>query len=463
MNATSPALCLQDLLLSKARSRSGLSSKLSVGITLASICMFAVCLWSTISLDQVRTSSLYGVLAVFAAIMIGVIVYSSLTWSNNYKIKTDPSGVRSWQKKAYKLLSGLTIVEHCVFFTSVPIMLYHALGLSMSECLSSKTCFGSEYSSWVTVSVKDFKVRVQELKSEPVQALLGTSNLAIFSGLLASLVLGVLAVVLYLYGEASRRCAQRSGKVHSRIGVIRRRKLFVRIMGLASFCQLIFSILGVALVRNNWFAACIVLAVLSAYPIYKLFNGLTKDPTITRFQLRKISQRSISLVFIWLYCSGLGISAACISAIDLPSEEIVSLIGKSALAQLILILVFHLVFSILSGAAIYTHLSVTDVIESLAKTKATASLDNDHALDQRKQQTETSTEVHTPDHGGQVLPWETTQCASCSINQSNCVLVPCGHSVICSECSRGLMTIPGFRCPVCCTEVIDSQVIPSNH
>lgn len=409
-------------------------------------------------MKKVSRSSLYGVLGVFGGILIATIVYCSITWVRGSQLLGNLDEVRSWHKKAYKLLAGLAIVEHCVFFTCVPIMVYHSLGLSMSRCLSASFCAGMSNMHWVTVSVKDDKVRTQELLTQPVTAHLTADRLAVFGGLLASLAFAILTVVFYMYGEASRRTLSKNGKSRSCLTLFRRRTQLVVSMGCFTLTQLLFGILGIALVKSNWFAGCIVLAGVSLYPVSKLYKGLTKEATITRFQFRKVSQTCVTLVFLWLYCSGCGISSALMSGIDLTSSTIFDLAGSTAMAQIILILVFHLIFSALSATALYIHLSVTDIIESLKKTEASLTVVVEDPPTPKQRMPEV-TEPNTPAQPNEVISWEARHCASCNTNDPNCVLVPCGHSVICSDCSNVLLTIPGFRCPLCCTEVIDSQVV----
>ncbi len=439
-------LCLSDILQNKARSRSKLGSRLSVGIAGSVSVMAGVILWGCVSLDKVKSASLYGVLAIYVAMMITSIVYASITCANTLKSESGLALCRSWHKRAYKLVSGLTIVEHCVFFTAAPIILYHGLGLSMTECFSMRSCDGMNYSTWVTVSQRSDRLRTQELRSEPVRANLDSGNMAVFGGLLGSLGFALMSISLYIYGESSRRGASKTG-----FSLFRRRIRLVRFMGLASLTQLVFAIIGMTVVGNNWFVASLILSVISVYPIIVLHKGLSKDPTITRFQFRRIVQTSIFLIFVWLYCSGTGVSASLVSGIDLTGEQIFSLAGGSAAAQLILLLVFHLIFSALSATAIYTHLTITDVIESLQRTITKPEVPPTASV--------CATDIHTPQPSTPVMTWESRLCASCSTNQPNCVLVPCGHSVICSDCSRALLTIPGFRCPLCCVEVIDSQNI----
>lgn len=285
--------------------------------------------------------------------------------------------------------------------------------------------------------------------------------MVVFAGLLASLGLSLVFTALYLYGEACRKTRPVDNKPRPGFSLYRRRIRMVRFMGACSLLQLIFGIVGISTVGNEWFSACIVLSVVSLYPVYRLYKGLTKDPTLTRFQFRKISQLSLTVIFISLYASGTGGYASLVSGIQISSEQMVLLISGKAMAQLVLLIVTHFVLSGVSFAAIYLHLSVTDVIESLRKTEESVKASSIE-LEQHITRTHTphEDEVRT-ERMGSVIAWESSQCASCSTNQSNNVLVPCGHSVICSDCAKVLLTIPGFRCPVCCAEVIDAQTIPT--
>ena len=218
---SSAVLCLTDILQTKTRSRSVLSGRLSLAITVALSVMAGDILWSAITPNWVSSSSLYGVLAIYSAMMITGMFYCSITCFNGFRTETSLLSLRSWHKRAYKLVCWLTIAEHCIFFTAAPIILYHSLGLSITKCFSAHDCSGIEYSTWVTVSTKGNQLRVQELRNEPVEASLKSANLAVFGGLLASLAFGLIALSLYMFGEYNRRRAPSGGKARTGMTLIR--------------------------------------------------------------------------------------------------------------------------------------------------------------------------------------------------------------------------------------------------
>lgn len=462
MNGSGPSL--RSLLVDRAEAKCRLSARVGMGLIAGLIFLTSVALWSTISLDRVKSNSLYGILAVFATIMIGGIIYGSLNIARSSGWLNSLDSTRAWHKRGYKILSGLAIIEHGVIFTCIAVVLYHALGLSLTRCLSRGSCQGINFENWQTVSSAGKKFRTQELVSSPVTASISDANMAVFIGFLVSMFLGILVNGVYVYGEACRRSCPPGGKVRPAVSLFGRRKQLVNLMIFVSLLQLIFSIIGAAIIGAGWwFPACIVISFGSWYPLCQLQKGLTKDVTITRFQFRKVSQLCLSLVFLWMYATGLGVYAALVSGVRLTSGEIVSLISGSALVQIVLMLVLHVAISILSFVGIYVHLSITDIIESIRKTDdASAANDAEKAIPSPP--TETGTPQNVPEYPTPQAPpmvWDSPQCASCSTNPSNCILVPCGHSVVCSDCSRVLLTIPGFRCPVCCMEVIDSQTAPN--
>ena len=174
----------------------------------------------------------------------------------------------------------------------------------------------------------------------------------------------------------------------------------------------------------------------------------------------------MSLLFIWLYCCGAGVSIAFISALPLTSADSGIIISSQSVNQLILLLVFHLVFSCVTAVSMYIHLSLTDTIQSLIKVNVDAEnamptrpMPHMESIDEDKMTVVMSSDGESI-RPMSVVSWNMKQCASCSTQQANTVLVPCGHSVICTDCAKVLLTIPGFRCPLCCVEVFDCHADP---
>ena len=450
-----PADTLESLLVERAVRRSTMSSQISVAVTSCTLVLMIVELWSAISLDHSgQSTTIYGLFAIFALVFVVSLALSIYTCKTNAKVVSSEVGyavvVRTWHKKAYKFLVGLVVVEHCLFFCSLPVMLYHSLGLSLSECLTQRSCYGMNYSTWVTVSSRS-NVRTQELQSLPVYVYLTNSALAMFGGYIVTLVAGLIVVGLYLFTESRRR---ESLKSPLSISSLPNRLKLIQGMALTTVTQLIFSIVGLCTMLTNWFVISLVLALVSGYPVHRLWKGLPTEKSTTRLQFRKISQICISLLFLYLYCSGAGIATSLISNSPYHSEETGFIMGGSAVAQLALLIVFHVLFSVLSSLGIYLHLSVTDMMSSILKTSELSKKVSDEPTQGAPVVVEDGAVCQTADHAA-VMDWGHRLCAACSSHETNTVLVPCGHSVICKECSEVLLTIPGFKCPLCCMEVFD--------
>ena len=154
--------------------------------------------------------------------------------------------------------------------------------------------------------------------------------------------------------------------------------------------------------------------------------------------------------------------------VGLPPEAF--LIGKESVAQLVCLVVVHSLFSVASGVAIYLHLSLTDLIKSLQacgipKTEDPSSparqltlIQDDMSLDGIAGPRDVVSEKSAAP--GSVMDWGQRLCAACSRRQPDTFLIPCGHSVLCGECAQILLRIPGFQCPLCCADVVDSLRSP---
>ena len=164
------------------------------------------------------------------------------------------------------------------------------------------------------------------------------------------------------------------------------------------------------------------------------------------------------LLFLWLYVAGTGIAISLLVELPIYSVDTFSgssstvIIDSSSIAQLVCLLVVHLFFSAVSSVAMYIHLSLIDLLDSILKADGFPS--------------EPTKNPVIVEEGGSATPIQRQRsnqswimddtCACCSTNKTDTVLVPCGHSVICSECARAVLGIPGFKCPICCVEVFDS-------
>ena len=373
--------------------------------------------------------------------------------------------LRTWHKKAYKMLAGLVVVEHCVFFLSIPITLFHALGMSLSDCLAHYECTGIRYSAWTTVSGSNTE-RVQRMQSKDLSVHLGSDRVGLFISFLVFLGLGVLLLGGYVYGEVVRKKAPVSGKTRPSISLFQNRKLLLKLMACVSLAQFVCSVVGLSLL-SSWLVAPTLMALATAQPLYNLNASLTREATITRFQLRKIFQICLALLFFWLYCAGGGAAMSVISALNVSIDGSASWSYRGAVTQILVLLALHLIFSVSSGIGVYVHLSITDVIESLFQTKKRDIdiLEKGEAVQTRPHEcvdvpcgavpepaTVQATITNEP-----TMEWGAKQCASCCTNQPDIVLVPCGHSVICGDCSKVLLTITGFRCPLCCAQVHDAS------
>ena len=446
---------LKELLDNRVRSRSIVSSRVSALILFSSVSLSSGSIWAAISLDsKVRTWALYILMILYILVSLTISGYSFLTWRRNQRILQSMEKSRSCHKVGYKLLVGLLIFEHCVFFVSIAVMVFHSLGLSLTTCFSHSECTGFFYEGWVTLFSRN-GMRSQKLTSRPVVVALSSTQRGLFWAYICTLAIGLIAVGLYFCSEGLRRTV--SGKVTpivSFISLYERRLGMVKVMGACCIISLVCSVIGVSLVGCNWFSAPLILSIASMYPVFILKRGLSREPTVTRFQFRRIAQICISLMLIWLYCFGTGIAVSLISGINLHTEDDNIIMDKTSVAQLVILVVFHLLFAVSCAVGIYLHVSVSDIAESIMRTVASTKVSAEKA-DKTTIPIADNTQELAKEQS--VASWSSKLCASCSTHAPNSVLVPCGHSVICSECCNVLLTIPGFRCPLCCVEVFDCQ------
>ena len=468
MSATArPTEDLRELLLSRACSRVSISKRISIALFASSALLVAVSVWSAVYLDsKVKTNALYGLMVAYILVFVMTTCYTSYNSVNAGLLIHNPSSsiarVRAWHKKAYKLLSATVIFEHCLIFCSFPIVMYHSVGLSLSRCLFGVTCTGIYYNIWETVS-SGSRARIQQLVSLPVSVKLSTAQLAMFGCFIGFLGIAILSLIFYWFGESLRRPrASETKKPLSRLSNFSTRSKSYYVMIASSSLAIIFSVISLCVIQTNWYVVSLLLAVLAIVPLYKI-RKIFREPRITRLQFRHVSQMCLALLFLWLYVSGTGsVTSLLVNlplyTVDGSSDSTTLIIDSSSITQLVSLLVIHLVFSGLSGTGLYIHLSLMDVLESVVKIDGPSA--DQHGVSTKERGTVETVEEDCPtpiqrqrsDHS-----WNAEICASCSTNKNNTVLVPCGHSVICSDCARVLLGIPGFRCPLCCVEVFDSQ------
>ena len=437
---------LKELLEERISSRSIQSSRTSGLIFLSSLLLAITMIWTAVSMDKhVQTVALYILMSLLVFVSVCVFGYFCMNIRKNRTGVTDTVGSRSWHKVGYKVLVGVAVLEHCVFFISIAVMVYHSLGLSLTQCFSKHTCIGFHYEGWVTTSVR-FDSRVQTLQSQPVVVELSSTQRSLFWTYMSALVVGLVTVGIFFFVESRRRAPPAKENRIAWIRLHRWRLSFVRVMGLVCVIPLVLSLLGIFLVGSNWFSVPLVFSIVSLYPVFLIKRSPSREHTITRFQFRSIAQISISLVFLWLYGYGSGSAISLISAVSMRSQDEKLIMDSASVAQLILLLVSHFIFAVSCAGGIYLHVSVSDIAESIIRTRTAKS----------EYIPATTLDVQAPDTLS-VVSWGCKLCASCSTHAPNSVLVPCGHSVICTECSSVLLTIPGFRCPLCCVEVFDCQ------
>ena len=448
---------LQSLLLSKTLSRCRLSTKLSVSIAFSSVVLAGCALWGTLNLDKtINSKSLYGLFGVYCFVAVCLIAYASVTWNAN-RNSASPT-LRGWHKKAYKMLAGLVVVEHCVYFMSIPIILFHAVGISMSDCLTSPICTGLPYNTWTTVDETSTQ-RIQRKTSQNLEVRITSGSYDLFVTFLVFLSGSVALLAAYVYSEMVRKKLPAAGKTRPWISLFSNRQLLIRCMMCASLGDLICAAVGLSTL-SSWLVGPLLLALTSAYPLFKLKSLLTKDPTITRFQLRRVFQTCLALLFLWLYCAGGGAALSILAPLVSVAQTSSLPFYNDSVVQVAVLSVLHLAFSVCSGVGIYVHLSVTDVLESLLQTKKN-DLESPVVACEPDAVAQTK-ELGTLESGPEPLPeptmeWGAKHCASCCTKAPDVMLVPCGHSVICGDCSKVLLTIPGFRCPLCCTEILDAS------
>ena len=451
-----PLDSLRGLLLSRVQSRSSISFRISLAVLVCSLALASAGLWSAVSFSKrISTYALYGLFGAYLAIFITTTVYTLLNSRANAAVQSlgecNSVPARSWHKRGYKILIAVAIVEHCLFFVTLPVILFHSLGLSLSSCLFDGRCAGMDYNTWITISESD-GVRVQELFWTPIIVKLSRAVKITFAAYLAALGMAIITTGMYMYAEAQRQRVPTPPKRRPSISLYVHRVRLVTCMGIASLIQLILSVVGITVIGDHWFAFSVILAAGSGYPLLLLKRNLSNDASITRFQLRKLAQICLCLLFMWLYCAGAGVSLSLISALPLSPAGQPGLVDAESVAMLIVLLVVHLIFSAISAAGIYVHLSITDVVQSLLRAKPDTTL--------KRQDTMEMESMRGDDMGSikSIVEWGSRLCASCSTHSPNTVLVPCGHSVVCSDCCKVLLTIPGFRCPLCCVEVYDCAV-----
>jgi hypothetical protein len=454
--------------LKKIRDRSIISYRLTVAVASLAFCLDGVALWSSISLSLlVKTTALYALFVLYSLLLIGLMViwrYEGKAMDVSCMDATrGRASLKKWHKYSYRWLIGLMIVEHCLFFCSLPVVLFHSLGLSLSDCLISSGCTGITYDAWVT-TYKRNNSRRQELQTIPVSVSLSTAVKVVFGLYLAFLGVSIILEGFYFYAESLRCGKAAPGK---RLSLYRNRRRLSDSMCIANSAQTIVSIIGMALLGANWFALPLALSLISFYPLYRLRKSLSKESIITPFQLRKTATICLSLLFFWLYCCGSGVSASLLSQLPLQTEDSTIIISPQFVAQAVLLLTFHLLFSSVVGVSIYIHISLSDTVQTLIR------LTEEPKQSPPEPITRPAPTMDSIDEGtvvmmsetasvrqASVVSWNMKQCASCSTRNPDTVLVPCGHSVICSDCSRVLLTIPGFRCPLCCVEVFDCHADP---
>ena len=443
---------LRQLLVDRARSREVMSKRAGVMLLFISVLSLAISAWSAWYLEsKIQTNALWGLMGAYIVVLVLTIFYTSYNSIYSDLFLQSPSSValkvREWHKKGYKLLTVIVIIEHILLFCSLPIVLFHSLGLSLSRCLFSKACTGITYSAWETVSMEQ-RTWVQKLMTRPVSVTLSTAQLAMFGCFIAVLATALIALIIYWYSEWTRRPSSDLTQSPGHSDTKPPTKSLYMMLGSSSLC-VIFAIISLSVLKATWSVICLVLSLVSAWPLSQL-HTISREPRITRLQFRKVSQRCLALLFIWLYICGTGIATSL--SVNLPLYTVTSsgnsflIIDSTSIAQLVCLLVFHLVFSCVSATGLYFHLSLMDILESYVKTDSEKEMPLADPV---------IVECPTPRQDS----WITHVCASCSTNKNNTVLVPCGHSVICSECANALMGIPGFKCPLCCTEVFDSQRI----
>ena len=438
---------LEKLLENRVSTRSTLSFRLSLAIVVSTSFLMFDLLWCAIALgDQSDSTSLYGLFGVYVFIFICSTILCIYNYKNDSKVQSNSldGTVRVWHKQGYRMLLLLVVLEHCLFFCSLPIMVYHSLGLSLSECLFQRSCSGIDYNTWVTTRTQG-NTRTQRFETVPVNVYLTDAVMAMFGGYIVLWGFGIVQIPLYMYLEKKR-------VTESTLSYINRYRLLCG-MALTSLALLLFSIVGLSVIKTNWFVLSLVLSIISIYPLYRLKKCFSKKGKITRLFFRNIAQISISLLFIFLYCSGSGVATSLIVSSPYHVEDNGFVISASAVAQLAILICVHVIFSVLSAVALYVHLSLSDMLWS--------SLQTANFAKQRRDSTDNGPPVIVDDFADKpesvvsVLDWGHRMCASCSSQATNTTLVPCGHSVLCKDCSQVLLTIVGFKCPLCCLEVVD--------
>ena len=255
---------LRELLVGRAKSRVVVSNRLSLSALALMLGLMSISLWAAISLNnRIQSSSLYGPFGIYAALLLLCVYYTGLNFHHAKNFSTRPvevsSDVRAWNKRAYKFLIALVVFEHGVFFTSLPVMVYHSLGLSLSSCISHREpCTGISYETWITVSSKSKTTRVQNLVSVPISIELTTSQLAVFGSFISALGLGLIILGIYLYSESSRR----SVTLNTIIFTPKTRLYLIFSMAIISTIQLILSLIGMfSVISCNWFILPLILSV----------------------------------------------------------------------------------------------------------------------------------------------------------------------------------------------------------
>jgi len=280
--------------------------------------------------------------------------------------------------------------------------------------------------------------RMQQQVTVPIKIQFTKSDVGMFGSFVAILAVSLITLVVFWYGMSRRREA--TSAENDKSG-----NKTTTIMILSSITQLIMSIIGLTYIHSNWYIMATILAIVSLYPLYKLRK--TPNGRITRLQFRKISQQCLAVLFLWLYTCGSGIAVSLSS----PIQSFSGVIDFEAYAQIVGLIIAHLGFSVLSAIIMYLHLSVTDILGSYLKTASTPP----YCEDVKKVDGPVVAPVVAEEKVERKISWNSEKCASCSTNRANTVLVPCGHSVVCDDCARALLSIPGFKCPVCCIEVFD--------
>jgi hypothetical protein len=440
---------LKSLLIQRAETRARTSRRIGLATLAVVTCLSGISIWSAVALDKkVHTNVLYGLMGAYIFILVLISVHTAFNVVKSGLLSGGSvesfKKVHSWQRRGYKLLTSTVVLEHGLFFCSVPIVIFHSLGLSLTRCFSQRACTGISYSTWFTVSASSTR-RIQELVSLPVSVEFSKSQIGIFASFTTVLGLSLICLGVFWYKMYRRRSPSSTVK-DSRKSLSAINTVEIGLMSLCAITQCILSVIGITVIGSHWFIIGTVLSIVSLYPIWQLYRSCLGHSTVTRLQFRRISQQCLSVLFLWLYSSGSGIGISLASPIRLI-ENGTTLIDTESIAQLVALLVAHLCFSILSAIGMHLHLSLTDILGSFLKTVAEDP--NEHpavVVDDTIQR-----------HASKALSWNSETCASCSTNRTNTVLVPCGHSVICRDCANALLAIPGFKCPMCCVEVFDLQ------